>query len=155
MEAVMDRKSRLPKTTEGSGLWEFPPDRPERHQPIVVRMWPSSWNASKWIVEVYAEQQCQVELAVLPVSSPCGSAEADELTKLMLSESAARLFNTGKRIHSGVAELRTLRETLQAESYIEAHKRLSISLKGLRDNHDKRTAETIADWKQRLSQLAP
>jgi hypothetical protein len=155
MEAGMDRKSRLPRTIEESGLWDFTPDRPAPHQPIVVRMWPSSWNANKWIVEVYSEQYCNVELAVLPVSSPCGSAEADELTKLVLSESAARLFSAGKRIYSAVAELRTLRQALQAESHVEAHKRLSIALQGLKDNQAKYTAEKIAEWKHRLSSLTP
>lgn len=133
--------------------WDFPPDRPERSQPIVIRAWPSSWSKGKWILEAYAAQDCEMELAVLPVSSPCGSAEADDLTRLALSERAARLFSTGKRVFRGTLVEQTLRDRLRHESYLTAFAELTSTLRGLKESSEQETALKIEQWKHRLASL--
>src|SRR5690349_982443 len=138
---------------DGGYSWDFPPDRPERSQPIVIRAWPSSWSRGKWILEAYAAQDCEIELAVLPVSSPCGSAEADDLTRLALSEKAARLFSTGKRVFQGTLVEQTLRDRLRHESYLTAFAELTSTLRGLKEIADKHTAAKIEQWKKRLADL--
>lgn len=123
-------------------------------QRIVLRAWPSSWSNGKWIIEAYAAEDCPVELAVLPASSPCGSAEADDLTKLLLTERGARLFSTGKRVFNGTLVAQTLRQRLQAESYFAAFKQTSHTLEGLKESAAKETAARIAEWKKRIEALS-
>lgn len=147
----MDRKGGLRKTSEGVRYYVDDPQL--SGQRIVLRAWPSSWSEGKWILEAFAEYDCQVELAVLPSSSPCGSAEADDLTKLLLSERGARVFSQGKRVLNAVMELRALREALECECHADAHKQLSITLKGLKETHARAEAERLAEWKRRIAEL--
>ena len=108
-------------------------DERVRAQRVVLRVWPSSHDWRKWIVEAYAEQDAVVEVAVLPVSAPWGGKEADELTKLLLSERGARVFSTGRMIYSGAVVAKTLRETLEDEQVQTYERHLLKGLDELRE----------------------
>lgn len=121
---------------------------------IVVRMWPSSWSESKWIVEVFGIGYRPVELVVLPASSPCGSEEADRLTEVQLSFGGAKVFREGRRIYNGTAVRQTLRQARQVECYLAELAQLTNTLKGLKESAAKETAARIAEWKQRIEALS-
>jgi hypothetical protein len=106
-----------------------------RSQRIVLRAWPVSGR--KVIVEAYAEQDCPIELAVLPALSPFDSIEAEELTKLLLSERGARLFSQGRRVFNGVMVLNTLRGAMEQEAETTWTRQMFKALDG--------AAKTIAE----------
>lgn len=122
-------------------------------QRIVIRAWPSSWSENRWIIEAYAAEDCPVELAVLPASSPFGSVEAENLTRLLLSERGARIFSQGKRVLNNAMVGRTLRQTLDMEERITYEVSLCRAFDRAKLERERETAARIAEWKRRIEAL--
>jgi hypothetical protein len=113
-----------------------------RSQRIVLRAWPVSER--KVIVEAYAEQDCPIELAVLPALSAFDSVEAEELTKLLLSERGARLFSQGRRVFNETMVLNTLRGAMELEAERTWTRQMLKSL----DGAAKTISETVEQQRQ-------
>lgn len=107
----MDRGAKsVAKTLEGGRFYIDDPRL--KAQRIVIRVWPSSHDPDKWVIEAFAPHDCPVEVVVLPASSPWGSPELDMLTRASLTPRGMRVIDNGRQIYSGVATYKTPRQML-------------------------------------------
>lgn len=85
-------------------------------QRIVIRAIPV--GPRKMLIEVYANERCPVDVVVLPMVGTLTalSLEAEELTKVLLTDRARTTFEQGRLIHQESIDILTLRESMRQES---------------------------------------